>query len=779
VSSAAQTPGSDDDTPRPPGRNQARAALAVALLAIVGAGALLLAGRGAPVAAGAATDATTLQPGAATATTPAPSTTPAAISPAATAGTVTPVVVAVAAPTSGGTPAPATPDKPADEKLEPGLTFGVTSAAGGAADLRTARLAALYVPDQESASPFIAPGPFTATWEGYITKDIWEKTTFSAEGSGALTVTLNDKAVLTCPGPDLAGPTGTIRVDKGRTRLRITYTAPATGVARARLFWETRDIPREPVPPTVFVHNVADKPFKAALKQHHGLAQLGALRCTKCHQSDASAAAGGLPELATDAPDLREAGGQFNAAWMARWIADPQAVRPGAAMPRLLHGADAPQAAADIAAFLATLGKAADFTASDEQRIAGGYTFTKLGCVACHAPAGDTPAHISLAGVKAKWQPAALAEFLKQPNKHYAWIRMPTFGFTDDEAKQLAAFVLARADKDAEKDGKTLAGDAARGKALVASSGCAGCHQLGDGFAAPPAPKLADLAGKTAGGCLATGGDEVARGKAPEFTLSGPDISGLRAILATDLAALKRRSLPEFAERRFAALRCIACHTRDNAEALLTDYKPEADKILADLPPKPDAANTDGATGAFEQPRPLLTFIGDKLRPEWAAKFIAGELKWRPRPWLQMRMPAFPAAADLLAQGFSLEHGLPPVTPADPVVSDPPASFGKDLTGPNGGFNCSGCHGIGSAAPTAVFEAPGVNLGYATQRLQKDYYHRWLRAPLRFDPLTRMPQFSTDGTTPIANILDGKAKDQFESIWGYLVEVAKGTDYVH
>nr|MBA3936179.1 c-type cytochrome [Planctomycetota bacterium] len=710
------------------------------------------------------------------ATSQAPGTTPATATTTAASGT--PVAI-TPPPAPSGTPAPATSDKPADEKLEPGLTFGVTSAAGGATDLRSARLAALYVPDQESASPFVAPGPFTATWEGYISKDIWEKTTFSAEGSGALTLTLNDKAVLTCPGPDLAGPTGTIKVDKGRTRVRITYTAPATGVARARLFWETRDIPREPVPPTVFVHNVADKPFKAALKQHHGLAQLGALRCTKCHQSDASAAAGGLPELATDAPDLREAGGQFNVAWMARWIADPQALRPGAAMPRLLHGADAPQAAADIAAFLATLGKAADFAAGDEQRIAGGYIFTKLGCVACHAPAGDTPAHISLAGVKAKWQPAALAEFLKQPNKHYAWIRMPNFGFTDDEAKQLAAFVLSRADQDAGKDAKVLAGDAARGKALVASSGCAGCHQLGEGFAAPAAPKLAELMGKTAAGCLATGGDDAARGKAPEFTLSGPDISGLRAILATDLAALKRRCLPEFAERRFAALRCAACHTRDTNEALLTDYKPAADKILADLPPKPDAANTDGATGAFEQPRPLLTFIGDKLRPEWAAKFIAGELTYRPRPWLQMRMPAFPAAADLLAQGFSLQHGLPPVTPADPVVTEPPATFGKDLVSPTGGFNCAACHGIGTAPPTAVFEAPGINLGYATQRLQKDYYHRWLRAPLRFDPLTRMPQFSPDGTTPITTILDGKAKDQFESIWGYLVEVAKGTDFVH
>jgi hypothetical protein len=79
-----------------------------------------------------------------------------------------------------------------------------------------------------------------------------------------------------------------------------------------------------------------------------------------------------------------------------------------------------------------------------------------------------------------------------------------------------------------------------------------------------------------------------------------------------------------------------------------------------------------------------------------------------------------------------------------------------------------------------VFEAPGVNLGYANQRLQKDYYHRWMLNPLSFDPTTRMPKFSPDGvTTPLTDTLGGQARDQFEALWQALNEVSKGTDFPH
>jgi mono/diheme cytochrome c family protein len=175
-----------------------------------------------------------------------------------------------------------------------------------------------------------------------------------------------------------------------------------------------------------------------------------------------------------------------------------------------------------------------------------------------------------------------------------------------------------------------------------------------------------------------------------------------------------------------------------------------------------------------------LTFTGDKLRPVWMGKFIAGQVPYRPRPWLTMRMPGFPAGAEVMAQGLAMSHGLPPVTPADPPSPGPGAEDGQKLAGMDGGFNCIQCHGVGSAPPVAVFEAPGINLGYSTSRLQKDYYHRWMLNPPRFDPTTRMPKFAQDdGTTPLTDVLGGQARDQFEAIWQFLDGVGKRTDFPH
>ena len=38
----------------------------------------------------------------------------------------------------------------------------------------------------------------------------------------------------------------------------------------------------------------------------------------------------------------------------------------------------------------------------------GGHLFAKLACASCHMANGDTPAHIPLTHVQAKWKPAAL-----------------------------------------------------------------------------------------------------------------------------------------------------------------------------------------------------------------------------------------------------------------------------------------------------------------------------------------------------------------------------------
>ncbi len=42
-----------------------------------------------------------------------------------------------------------------------------------------------------------------------------------------------------------------------------------------------------------------------------------------------------------------------------------------------------------------------------------------------------------------KWHPAALMEYLQDPAKHYPATRMPHFRLEEEEATQLAAYLLA------------------------------------------------------------------------------------------------------------------------------------------------------------------------------------------------------------------------------------------------------------------------------------------------------------------------------------------------
>ncbi len=707
-------------------------------------------------------------------------TTPVASTPVATA----PTPPAPVTPTPTPTPTPPKPEDPAKDVIERGLTFVVQSQAGGEVDRRTARVLSLYVPKGSAPTPFIAAGAFTATFEGFINKEVWDKVAFTAEGTGSLTMTVGETEVLKLDGPDLSsGKPGKIKLNKGANLIKLVYKSPADGDARLRLLWSGSEIPTEPLPATLFTHNVSSKEFRAAAKLRSGRELVGTMRCTKCHAADA-ATAEGMPELAIDAPDLREVGARLNQGWMAAWIRDPKALRAHASMPKLIVAdgktdADMDAEAASMAAYLATLGKTDDgaFSADDAAVGRGGHLFAKLACASCHMTNGDTPAHIALTHVKSKWKPKALAAFLREPAKHYAWIKMPTFGFSEAEATDLAAWLLKNG---ADEPKKISGGDAGLGKVLMAGAGCASCHQLGD---VPPVmgTKLKDLAQNRANGCLAT--DAASRKRAPDFGFSGDEISALRAFIKTDHKSLAVRDHVEFAERRIVAQRCTSCHQRDGVQSTFSGMSGAMDKLIAGLPPAPPVVQhgEHGEGGAASgNPPPLLTFTGDKLRPEWTAKYLRGELPYRTRPWLDLRMPVFKAGADVIAQGLTMSHGLPPVTPVDAPSPGPTAEDGIKLLGADGGFNCNQCHSLGSAPAVAIFEAPGINLGYSDQRLQKDYYHRWMLNPLRFDPTTRMPKFAQDdGTTPLTDVLGGQARDQFEAIWQQLIETSKASDFPH
>ena len=98
------------------------------------------------------------------------------------------------------------------------------------------------------------------------------------------------------------------------------------------------------------------------------------------------------------------------------------------------------------------------------------------------------------------------------------------------------------------------------------------------------------------------------------------------------------------------------------------------------------------------------------------------------------------------------------------------AAVGQKLTGAAGGFSCVQFHAVGAAPPLAPFEAPAMNMRHITERIRKDYYHRWMLNPIKVDPNTKMPAFAdAEGKSAIRDVYEGDATKQFEAIWQFLL----------
>jgi mono/diheme cytochrome c family protein len=686
--------------------------------------------------------------------------------------------------------------------IEQGITL--TFQQGDKTDRRSARLMSLYVPEKTSPTPFLAPGPFTATFSGFVNLRLRGEFTFSVLGRGKVFVKINGKPVLEASGDDFAGKSSELlKMEKGKNPIEVIYTSPEKGDAWLRVLRTSRDFPPEPVQPTVLSHDVADKALREAARLREGRELLANLRCGNCHaNTPADKSAHSMPELQTDAPDLSTAGARLKQNWMATWIANPKSLRPEATMPRLFHATNPPEAA-DLAAYLATLGKpaaAAAPEADDEAVTQGSQLFAALGCIGCHTkPDADEidakGERLPLKFINAKFQPGGLKEWLMNPQAHYQSARMPNFHLTEFEADRLVGYLVKNAKGEVPGDAK---GDAVKGKELFASAGCAACHADGAQRAQQPGTGNKTMAQLLESsfwklGCLAP--DDGGRGKAPDFGLSDDQRGAIQAIAAAGLSSLHNDVLPEYAERAVRHLQCTACHGRDEVE---DRWSTAADEVGDLMPPDVNIESDqtdDAAAGpklfvprglgelhggdkiaiSGDQTRPPLTWTGEKLRPEWMAKFINGEIKYKPRYWLRSRMPAFTGRGQAIARGLALEHGvtMTPTAPHAPKLDL--AVVGQKLVGRDGGFQCITCHSIVDHKAVSPFEAPGPNLLHVPERLNHDYYIRWMRKPMQFQPGTKMPVFDENGKTQLREILDGDADKQFDAIWNYVLQGEKMT----
>jgi len=613
-------------------------------------------------------------------------------------------------------------------KTEPGLA--VAYSVGTLSDTISAPNVWLYVPAGQPPTPFLPEGKFTATFTGFITVDLRGDFLFKVEACGTVKVELGTNTIIEFngDGKQASEPTKPIRLTKGNNALKVTFTSPTSGDAMLRLLWSEKGALWEPVNAAMVNRTAGNETLAQQTKLRLGRETFFEARCAKCHASET-----GAPELAMDAPSFEGIGARRHFSWMANWILDPKAQRASATMPKLLHGPTAQADAEAIAAFLATQTDAApkgELARDAESIEAAKILVERLHCSGCHnlPDFGDPDAKkLNLTHVNMKFPPAALFAFLKNPGEHYTWTRMPHFKLTDEEAQRLGGLLASIAPMAKQPGAPTEAAVIARGKLLVQSSGCLNCHslKLENQLKAKPLAELATA--KWTGGCLA----ETPAGKAPHFAFTPAERTALQAFAATDRASLQRHVPVEFADRQARNLNCTSCH-----------------------------GQLEGFT-SYEK-------LGGKLKPEWMAQFVAGETQYKPRHWLAHRMPAFPKYAADFAAGLAMTHGFPPKTPLEAPVNTELAKIGQKLIGVDGGFSCISCHSVGAIKASQVFESEGVNFAYAAARLQRAYYDRWMRNPLRIEPQTKMPvYFQDDGSSPLPDVLGGETVKQLDAFWQF------------
>lgn len=658
----------------------------------------------------------------------------------------------------------------------PGLLQTLTSLDDPAVtDTRVARLAATHVTCGTAPSPWLPPGKFRSTWRGYLKSDLNDEMRFHLAGIGQAVLRLNGQEVVRGELSESAGVASEpVAVKRGLNRFELQLFAPADQVdAAIRLSWKSARIPLEPVPATAFVHDASLPEARQAVAIREGRALFGSHLCVKCHQPVEPFMAA-MPELEADTPSFDGLGGRLDSEWIAGYLVDPKAVRPDGRMPQVLGGEamTVAQDVADIAAFLSgdapvDPAETADGPASGE----GAALFAELGCVGCHRLEGDAElpgdSRTSLAHVPAKWRRSALPEFLKAPDQHYAWTRMPTFPLTDGEAVALADHLLNQEAVPLTRLGSTRPASPDRGRELVQTKGCLACHSLTGYPQTAIGPTLAELEeANWQEGCLA--GEGEARGEAPDFAFTETQREALRVFAASGgLESLHRRVPVEFAARQYPDLRCNACHVRDGEPDVWT-------QVSARAGGEGSGGTDDGeeATGSVHVGRPLLSFAGEKLHAGWMARFLTGELEYKPRSERQGFMPAFPAQGGLLANGLAQEHGYSATHPRRSIPNPALADIGQQLTLVGNGFGCVSCHDVESQPALAGADTAAVNFAFVADRILPDYYRRYLQDPQRLVPGTMMPAFiGADGRTPITLAFDGDPDRQFGAIWEYLLSL--------
>lgn len=550
--------------------------------------------------------------------------------------------------------------------------------------------------------------------------------------------------------------------------------------------------------------------------------------CHGCHLTK------GFENLPKVGPDLRHISSKVTKEWAFKWIKNPKGFRPTTRMPRYF-GNDNNNSPEDIDRSNVEVRAAVEYLFAHSQKIdyapltlsgdpANGQSLVReLGCVGCHLTHDEKPASFTtrrrfgpaLDKLGSKTNADWLFHWLKEP-RHYAPLtRMPNMKLSDQEAMDIASYLLSLRDpawegqkvpqlkeeylkeeilfhlkrtyglqaeaeynKMSEQDRWTFLGEK-----TISRYGCSGCHLI-EGF-------------ETAKG-IGTSLSEEGSKKLTKFDFGFVEIEhSVPAYVKQKLLnpriydkdRVKRWDeklmMPNFQftdEEASAITMLIMGLTNEKvpaeAQKVLTAREELAEKGRWLVIQKNCIAchNIDGWGGEIagvikEQGMapPALYSEGEKVQADWLFSFL--KAPGHIRPWLHVRMPLFRLTdeeANTLVQFFlaSAQRG-PFDTQPDVQVNH---VEGESLFNT---YRCALCHVLGGVVPegkTSAELAPDLTM--ASSRLRAEWVLKWLDNPQAYQPGTRMPDFFPEAALP--TVLNGDAELQKAAIRNYIFSLGRG-----
>ncbi|MCI0707751.1 MAG: c-type cytochrome [Ignavibacteriae bacterium] len=527
--------------------------------------------------------------------------------------------------------------------------------------------------------------------------------------------------------------------------------------------------------------------------------------CNGCHNIK------GFEEAPKIGPPLNSLPKKVQADWLFRWVRNPKDYNEHTRMPNFKLSNEEAEA---ITAFLMDVGKDAEFQFTRSRgSYAGGSSargkllFESVGCQACHTVGDEQTVRTNraltfdiapeLTRVGSKVSADWMFDWIKNPRHYNPETRMPSLRLTDDEARNIVAYLntlkdtrtFERTALDLNNPDKIKFGDK-----LVRDYGCFGCHAIkGTENEGKVSVDLSDFGRKKYeqmdfGNTHELSHDDTTEyqensdgtvsvkhswagwvyGKLknprlyeteripqrmPVFTFNDEEIRLIRMFLTSmtkDVPVAnyqhnfnKRQQEIEAGRRLTQYYNCIQCHEMEGRGGyILTKYEEEAMG-----PPK------------------IFESQGAKVQEPWLHEFLQGPTTIR--PWLDIRMPTFnltDAEISTITKyflGTSKQELMIRDYAATPIDSKYLAP-GRQLFD---AYQCAKCHPAGRVSSDEVSASDlAPNLTMAASRLKPEWILSWLHDPQALQPGTRMPAYFYEGKGPDESVFDGVETEQIKAL---------------